>query len=56
MRNWFPPAVGNLGWNSVQQVVVPQSFRAQVLSLAHDTVAGHLGIKKTYQRILRCFF
>ena len=56
MRNWHPPAVGNLEWNSVQQVVVTQRFRAQVLSLAHDTFAGHLGIKKTYQRILRYFF
>ncbi len=56
MCNWHPPAVGDLEWNSVQQVVVPQGFCSQVLSLAHDTISGHLGIKKTYQRILRYFF
>lgn len=56
MRNWHPPAVGDLGWNSFQQVVVPQCFRSQVLSLAHDNAAGHLGIKKTYHRMIHYFF
>ena len=56
MRTWFPPAIGDLGWNSVQQVVVPLPFRSQILSLAHDNLAGHLGIRKTYHRILRYFF
>ncbi len=37
-------------------VLVPQSFRSQVLSLAHDNFSGHLGIKKTYQRILCYLF
>ncbi|CAI5691564.1 unnamed protein product [Oreochromis niloticus] len=41
----------------VQQIVVPQSFRSQVLSLAHDHImSGHLGITKTYNRVLRYFF
>ena len=56
LRTWFPPAVGDLGWNSVQQVVVPQPFRSQILSLAHDNLAGHLGIRKMYTRILRYFY
>uniref|UniRef100_A0A8P4KNJ7 Gypsy retrotransposon integrase-like protein 1 n=1 Tax=Dicentrarchus labrax TaxID=13489 RepID=A0A8P4KNJ7_DICLA len=56
MRNWHPPSTDDLGWNSFQQVVVPQKFRPQVLNLAHDNIAGHLGIKKTYHRILRYFF
>ncbi|XP_049912636.1 uncharacterized protein LOC126397732 [Epinephelus moara] len=56
VRNWFPPAVGNLEWNVVQQLVVPQSFRSHVLSLAHDNLSGHLGIKKTYHRIMRYFY
>lgn len=56
MRNWSPPAVGDLGWNSFQQVVVPQNFRSQIFSLASDNFSGHLGIKKTYHRILQSFF
>lgn len=56
MRTWFPPNIGNLGWNCVQQVVIPQPFRSQVLSLAHDNLAGHLGIRKMYLRILRYFY
>ncbi len=42
MHNWYPPAVGDLRWNSFQQVLVPQSFRSQVLSLTHDNFSGHL--------------
>lgn len=35
----------------------PCFYRAQILSLAHDSVmGGHLGISKTYYRILRHFF
>ena len=56
MRTWFPPKIGNLGWNCVQQVVIPQPFRSQVLSLAHDNLAGHLGIRKMYIRVLRYFY
>ena len=38
-------------------VVVPKDFRLQVLSLAHDhNLSGHLGIKKTYHRVLQYFF
>lgn len=41
----------------VNQVVVPTDYRAQILSLAHDsTLAGHLGIKKTCHCVLRNFF
>ncbi len=54
MRKWVS---GSDEWTSVHQVVVPTPFRQQVLSLAHDSnLAGHLGIKKTYNRILRHFF
>ena len=55
VRTWFPPGVGNLGWNSVKQVMVPQPFRSQILSLAHDGLSGHCGVRKTYHRILRYF-
>ncbi|XP_028847201.1 uncharacterized protein LOC114796860 [Denticeps clupeoides] len=57
MRKWNPPTADDVGWNSVYQVVVPLKFRSQVLCLGHDNVmSGHLGVTKTYNRILRHFF
>ncbi|XP_049340179.1 uncharacterized protein LOC125804771 [Astyanax mexicanus] len=56
MRKWAP-STESKDWNSVYQVVVPEQYRAFVLNLAHDHVmAGHLGINKTYTRILQHFF
>ena len=44
-------------WSYVVQVVVPTSYRQSVLSLAHDHLwSGHLGIAKTYDRVLKHFF
>lgn len=41
----------------VQQVVVPELWRPQVLQLAHEgLMGGHLGIKKTSDRILSSFY
>ncbi len=37
-------------------MVVPKSFCEQVLSVAHDNVAGHLGVTKTLYRVMRHFF
>uniref|UniRef100_A0A671VWW5 Gypsy retrotransposon integrase-like protein 1 n=1 Tax=Sparus aurata TaxID=8175 RepID=A0A671VWW5_SPAAU len=55
MRHWSPGS--GFTHQSVRQIVVPQPFRPQVLSLAHDhNMSGHLGVRKTYQRILRYFF
>lgn len=57
LRKWTPPHSRDLGWNTVFQLVVPVKFRLQVLTLGHDhDLAGHLGVKKTYDRILRYFF
>lgn len=55
-RKWTPSRSDGLGWDTVYQLVVPKCLRIQVLSVAHDNVAGHLGITKMYQRILRYFF
>ena len=42
---------------TIKQIVVPKGMRNKVLSLAHDPMfAGHLGIKKTSDRILASFF
>ena len=39
------------------QLVIPESFRERVLRLAHETLmSGHLGIKKTMDRVLTAFF
>ena len=58
MRKWRPrdvPATDT--WRTVYQIVVPQSKRQDVLSMAHETaLAGHLGINKTYQRVLNHFY
>ena len=39
------------------QLVVPVGFRGKVLRLAHETLlTGHLGIKKTLDRVVAEFF
>ena len=39
------------------QLVIPESFREKVFRLAHETlISGHLGIKKTMDRVLTEFF
>uniref|UniRef100_A0A3B3I2A9 Gypsy retrotransposon integrase-like protein 1 n=1 Tax=Oryzias latipes TaxID=8090 RepID=A0A3B3I2A9_ORYLA len=56
MRRWTS---GNPSedWAVTNQVVVPTVFRPQVLMLAHDHLwSGHLGVTKTYDRVLKHFF
>ena len=39
------------------QVVLPESLRNYVMSLAHDTITGgHLGIKKTREKMMSNFY
>ena len=38
------------------QIVLPSSVRLTVLQTAHDGVAGHLGVRKTYDRVRRHFY
>jgi len=46
---------GELDWRS--QVVLPTEYRAEVLSLAHESLfAGHQGRTKTFDRVARDFF
>ncbi len=58
LRKWTPSYASTQDdWSIVTQVVVPNKFRNEILSLAHDSpLAGHLGVTKTYDRILRQFF
>ncbi|KAL0152923.1 hypothetical protein M9458_051752 [Cirrhinus mrigala] len=55
MRRWQPPVNGDV--LAVHQLVLPSAYRSQVLKLAHEhPLSGHLGITKTYKRILKYFF
>ena len=58
MRKWRPPDVpSDTEWAVKHQVVLPKSYRNGVLSMAHETLlAGHLGVSKTYNKILNHFF
>ena len=58
MRKWRPPTIpSNEEWKVSYQIVVPPNCLTDVLKLAHTTpMAGHLGINKTYQRILNHFY
>ena len=57
MCKWRPPDVASdAEWAVKHQVVLPKSYRNGVLSMAHDTsFAGHLGVSKTYNKILNHF-
>ncbi|XP_069986300.1 uncharacterized protein [Penaeus vannamei] len=58
MRKWRPSHVSaGDDWLTVHQIVIPRSYRRQILSLAHDSpMAGHLGINKTCNRIQKYFY
>ncbi len=38
------------------QIIVPLTFRHAVLQLSHQGLVGHMGVRKTYDRILRKFY
>lgn len=57
MRAYRPPSLTkNDSWAETHQVVLPTSVRPSVLKLAHDGYAGHLGVRKTYNKILSHFY
>lgn len=57
MRKWCPSDIADLDWSVVYQIVVHDVYRQKVMCLAHDHhFSGHLGVTKTYNRILRHFF
>ena len=45
-------------WPEQHQIVVPSSYRPEVLCIAHETpLSGHLSVSKTYQEILKnCYW
>lgn len=58
MRKWRPsqrPA--DAEWCVVHQIVVPPCYRTEILKMAHELpMAGHVGIRKTEDRITRHFY
>ena len=58
MRKWRPPDVAaDDEWTVNHQIVVPRAYRPEILNLAHETpMSGHLGVNKTYHKILNHFF
>ena len=58
MRKWRPPDVSAEDeWTVNHQIVVPRVYRPEILNLAHETpMSGHLGINKTYHKILDHFY
>ena len=58
MRKWSPTSCdNNEKGETVYQIVVATVHRREVLELAHDLpVSGHLGVHKTYNRVLQHFF
>ncbi len=55
VRKWIPHG-NDFAGDPIMQVVVPEKYRSLVLKISHDKLAGHLGVKKSYDRILRHFF
>ncbi len=56
MCKWSP-SEKDLSWKTVFQVVVPHSYREQILCFAHDhALSGHLGVNKMFSRISRYFY
>ena len=44
-------------WSTVTQIVVPFEYRQRILKIGHDIpLAGHLGVNKTRDRILKNFY
>lgn len=57
LRKWCASPKQDLDWDVSYQIVVPVLYRPHVLCLAHDhPLSGHLGVRKTYSRILKHFF
>ena len=58
MHKWCPQDVpADEDWTVVHQIVIPKKYRREILSLAHESaMAGHLGINKTYLKILHHFY
>ena len=58
MRKWRRPfdVPADDEWAVYHQIVVPKSYRHEILSIAHESpMSGHLGKNKTYHKIINHF-
>ena len=58
MCKWRPLTTpADQEWSIVHQIVVPKVYRSEILTVAHEhPLSGHLGVNKTYNKILQHFF
>ena len=58
IRKWSTlDTPANDEWRVISQIVVPSEYCMEVLHLAHEaSMAGHLGISKTCQKIIQHFY
>ena len=58
MRKWRPFDVpADDEWAVYYQIVVPKSYRHEILSIAHESpMSGHLGINKTCHKTIYHFY
>lgn len=57
MRFYRPPKLSDDDtWAEAHQVVIPQAVRTPLMEVAHEGFGGHLGIKKTYLKLLNDFY
>ena len=58
MWKWRPPNVSiEDEWAVKHQIVVPKSYRQEILSMVHETpLSGQMGVNKTCQKILNHFY
>ena len=57
MRFYRPPHLKILDtWGEKHQIVMPESARMSLLEIAHEGVSRHLGIHKTYHKLLHDFY
>uniref|UniRef100_A0A8C1RHP2 Gypsy retrotransposon integrase-like protein 1 n=1 Tax=Cyprinus carpio TaxID=7962 RepID=A0A8C1RHP2_CYPCA len=55
VRKWMPQ-INDVLEDPVFQIVVPVKFRDLILQTAHGDIAGHLGVRKTYDRLMKYFY
>ena len=57
MRKFRPvDAPADQEWRTTHQVVIPPPLRQQILEIAHEKMGGHMGVRKTYARVLEHFY
>ena len=58
MHKWRPRDVpADEKWTVAHQIVMPKKYQRDILSLTHESaITGHLGVNKTYLKILNHFY